>query len=181
MQAVQLSGRRLVLRPWVGSDVSALVAGLNDPDVERFLTTPPYPYTEADAERFIEKWAPDVWAGGGAEFALDLGDGRAIGSIGVSVEKDDRAAVGRVGYWVARASRGHGFAAEALGVLAAWAASNLGLCLDRQELVHDLANVASCRTAVKGGFQPEGLTVARHRDGSPRDVELHVWTDPSSL
>lgn len=173
MQEVQLSGRRLVLRPWAGHDVSALVAGLNDPDVERFLTTPPYPYTEADAETFISNWAPAVWAAGGAQFALDLGDGRAIGSIGVTVEKSDRA-VGRVGYWVARDSRGHGFAAEALGVLAPWAASDLGL--DRQELVHDLANVASCRTAVKGGFEPEGVTVDRYRDGSPRDVELHVWT-----
>jgi RimJ/RimL family protein N-acetyltransferase len=175
-EEVRLSAAGLTLRPWRPGDEAALVRFLNDPDVERFMNVIPVPYSEADARAWVHELAPAARAAGGAEFALDLGDGLAIGSLGVRREERADGPVGVVGYWVARTARGHGLAGMALRLAAPWAATYLGL--RRQELVHDLENVSSCHTAIAAGFKVDALLPAgaKHRDGTPRDIERHTWT-----
>ncbi len=172
---VRLFGPGLILRPWRPGDEAALIRGLNDPDVEQFMNMIPSPYSGAHARSWIHESAPSVWAAGGAEFALDGGDGLAVGSLGVRPEDRDEGPVGIVGYRVAASARGHGLAGRALCLAAPWAARHLGL--DRQELVHDLANVASCRAAMAAGFETDVVLPShdRYRDGTPRDEE-HIWT-----
>ena len=97
---VRVSGTGLTLRPWRPGDEGALVRALNDPDVERFMNAIPVPYSTADAMAWVCELAPAAWAAGGAEFALDLGDGLAIGSLGVRREDRGDGVVGVVGYWV---------------------------------------------------------------------------------
>jgi RimJ/RimL family protein N-acetyltransferase len=171
----RLSASGLTLRPWRPGDEAALVPSLNDPDVERFMNAIPVPYSAANAREWVHELAPAAWAAGGAEFAIDLGDGLAIGSLGLRREERDDGPIGVVGYWVAPAARGRGLAGQALRLAAPWAAIYLGL--HRQELVHDLANVASCRTAIAAGFETDVVLAAgaRYRDGTPRDIERHTW------
>ena len=141
----------------------------------------PVPYSTADAMAWVCELAPAAWAAGGAEFALDLGDGLAIGSLGVRGEDRGDGVVGVVGYWVTPLARGRGLASQALCLAAPWAAAHLGL--DRQELVHDLANVASCRTAIAAGFQADSVVTggARYRDGTPRHRAPHLDCRPSAV
>lgn len=50
---VRLETARLVLRNWTPGDIPALMAGLNDLPVARWLAFVPHPYTRADAERWV--------------------------------------------------------------------------------------------------------------------------------
>lgn len=81
-----------------------------------------------------------------------------------------------LGYWVSAGHRRQGLASEALLLVSRWAAENLGLT--DQELVHDVVNVASCRTALSAGFRTDRVIEGggRRLDGSPRTIERHVWS-----
>ncbi len=166
----------MLLRIWEQRDEASLVDGLNDPEIERFMAAIPFPYTAAHARSFVADLAPAAWTAGGAIFAIDEGDGLAVGGLGIERFEHPDGPVGRVGYWVAHSARGRKLASRALGLAAPWAMDSLGL--RRQELVHGLDNLASCRAAVAAGFRID--TVLRdggqHRDGSPRDVERHIWS-----
>jgi RimJ/RimL family protein N-acetyltransferase len=178
LPVVCLVGEGFVLRSWRPGDEATLVEVLDDPDIERFMNTVPFPYTRDDAHTWVHELAPDISAGGGAAFVIDPGDGGVVGSL--SIRRQDRAGgpVGIAGYWVAAPARGRGLAARALRLAAPWAAAHLGL--GRQELKHDLANLASCRTATTAGFSATAVVVGGevHRDGTPRDIERHTWTGP---
>lgn len=171
---IRLEGEHLLLRIWEESDEPALVDGLNNSEIERFMAAIPFPYTAAHARSFVAGLAPAAWTGGGAMFAIDEGDGLAVGGLGIERFEHPDGPVGRVGYWVAHNARGRKLASRALRLSAPWAMDSLGL--RRQELVHDLDNFASCRTAVAGGFRIDAVLRGggQHRDGSPRDVERHI-------
>src|SRR3954447_7917235 len=49
---------RLVLRPPGDADVDPIVRAFGDPEMHRWLTAPPFPYTRADAVEFITGIAP---------------------------------------------------------------------------------------------------------------------------
>ena len=107
---------RLTLRPLEITDADALVDGVGNYDVAKWLSSLPYPYTRSDAEYFIKKTTEDrdrVWA--------ITAKGRLIGVIGLDPH---------LGYWLARPAwrTGYGFEA-AQAVVAHWfadpAAENL--------------------------------------------------------
>jgi RimJ/RimL family protein N-acetyltransferase len=168
----------LTLRPWRHGDEEFLVAALNDPEIVRFTVTIPQPYTLELAKQWVRELAGDGWRSGGAEFAIDLGDGLAVGSIAIRRVARESEVVGTVGYWVAPRARGRGLAGQALALLAPWAAEYLDL--GQQELIHDLENIASCKSALSGCFEIDGIVRggSHYRDGSPRDVERHRWVVP---
>jgi ribosomal-protein-alanine N-acetyltransferase len=175
---VCLRGAGLVLRRWRPGDEPALLRELADLDIERYMSRIPFPYLEADAREWVQDLAPAGWASGGVELALDLGDGVPVGSLGIHREERQDGPVGVVGYWVAAPVRRRGLAGQALRLVAPWAADRLGL--PRLELIHDVDNVASCRTALRSGFGVDAVLVGGdvRRDGSPRDVERHTWSTP---
>ncbi len=76
-------------------------------------------------------------------------------------------------YWVLPAARGAGIATRALAAAGAWALDNAGFY--RLHLSHSTRNQASCRVAVKAGFQLEGTKhgEAPHSDGR-HDMHLHA-------
>ena len=98
---------RLTLRPLEMTDADAIVDGVGNYDVSKWLSVVPYPYTRADADWFLERTidsqAP-VWA------ICDAGGLQ--GLIGLDPE---------LGYWLARSAwrKGYGFEA-AHGVIANW-------------------------------------------------------------
>ncbi|WP_369360033.1 GNAT family N-acetyltransferase [Streptomyces sp. cg2] len=80
----------------------------------------------------------------------------------------------KVGYRIARWTRGQGVATAAVRCVVGWALSELGL--SRVVLTHGVENTASCRVAQKAGFDLEGtLRMAkRFGDGRLHDEHLHA-------
>jgi RimJ/RimL family protein N-acetyltransferase len=78
-----------------------------------------------------------------------------------------------VGYRTAPWARGRGIATAAVRAISRWAFDHLGL--ERIELVHTVANVASCTVAERAGFTLEGLLRQDYRttDGSRWDTHVH--------
>jgi RimJ/RimL family protein N-acetyltransferase len=148
-----LATERLVLRPSRGSDREAMARGLNDAGVARMLARVPWPYTLADADRFLAMAAAED-ARHNFTRIIER-DGRAIGCISLG----EMPRVVELGYWLARDSWGVGLATEAARALIAHAFDALGLRLVRSGVFAD--NAASLRVQVKLGFRPVGRSLRR--------------------
>jgi len=96
---------RLVLRPLRPDDAPAIVAGVGDWEVAKWLSVVPHPYGTEDAQRFLTEIVPSaegVWA---------IDDGALAGVISVD---------GELGYWLARDRWGRGYATEAGRAVVDW-------------------------------------------------------------
>lgn len=82
----------IVLRPWREDDTLAVYAACQDPQIQKWITHIPQPYTMADARAFVT----GALGLGPYHFAITE-QGRVVGSIGMDVEDD----IGRIGYWCA--------------------------------------------------------------------------------
>lgn len=131
---------RLILRPLDGGDVNAIVAGIGNYDVVRWLSSPPYPYRADDARRFLGSPA----ARPGRAWAITEDGGfRGIVSIGTEL-----------GYWLAREAWGRGIMTEAGdAVVDAWFARPWRGALASG---HFAANDASAGVLRKLGFWDVG-------------------------
>ena len=147
-----LSDGVVALRAWTPADVRALVEACQDPEISR-RTLVPRPYTEDDARSYLQRVAAGWGAGARASFAIvEAADPDApLGAAGLeAINWDQRAA--DVGYWLAAAARGRGFATRAVELLVAWAFGPLGL--ERLELRTNEDNAASHAVARRAGFAP---------------------------
>lgn len=98
---------RLTLRPLEMTDADAIVEGVGNYDVSRWLSVVPYPYTLEDAEWFLEK---TIEANGLVWAICD--DGGFRGVIGIDEG---------LGYWLARPAWRKGYGVEAaVGVAGYW-------------------------------------------------------------
>lgn len=96
---------RLTLRPLGPEDIVPITRMIGDIEVARWLANVPHPYTEADAARYLETFAPD-W-----RFGIEV-----LGSL-AGVASIDKA----LGYWMGRHYWGQGLMQEACAaVLARW-------------------------------------------------------------
>jgi RimJ/RimL family protein N-acetyltransferase len=121
--------------------VEAVVAGIGNYDVARWLGRVPFPYGPEDARTFIEKSAK---AKAGTWFIHD--ETGLIGGISVD---------GELGYWLARPAWSKGYATEAGD-----AAIDAHFADPRAEVLesgHYLDNSRSARVLEKLGFVPLGL------------------------
>ena len=160
---MELRANGLLLRPWSLEDAPALVEACNDPEIERWLPVIPSPYSEVDAQTYIDQSRESWEKGDSFNFAiLDAETGRLAGSISMRAK---RFSTGHIGYWVARETRGRGIASEALRVLCRWAVEALEV--QRLELLTDVDNPRSQRVAEKAGFTREGVLRchAKFREG----------------
>lgn len=115
MQAMQpdwtMRTERLLLRPHLPGDATALVDGLGDFEVARWLARVPYPYTIEEARRFLAWERAQRQTGEDRVVAIDRG-----GLIGiVSLRGLGPSPV--LGYWLARAHWGQGYMSEAVGAV----------------------------------------------------------------
>ena len=145
---------RLLLRPGFPEDAPALAAAIADEQILRHLATAPWPYRMRDATAFLATPRDPVLpsllmferTGGAPELVGACGLGRrASGAI-------------ELGYWVARAHWGRGFATEAATALIDIARA---LGLPALEGSHFVDNPASGRVLEKLGFEPRGLIAPR--------------------
>lgn len=114
-----LSTRRLDLRRVRDGDIPAIVRGLGNWNVARWLGRVPHPYHPIHARQWIRRTAAaaDNDAMAGFVIVRKGGPGVVIGGIGVN---DVSARLPIIGYWLAEAHWGKGYASEALrAVLAA--------------------------------------------------------------
>jgi [ribosomal protein S5]-alanine N-acetyltransferase len=164
-----LSDGEIVLRDWTLSDVPALTAACQDPEIPRW-TVVPSPYTERHARDFIEGCAEDRDTGRELALAIVGREGALLGAIGVGrFDWDDGRA--EIGYWIAREARRRAVGVRATRLLAGWALTDLGL--ERLELLANPENEASQRLAERAGFTREGvLRRYRRRHGRREDLVM---------
>jgi RimJ/RimL family protein N-acetyltransferase len=138
-----ITTERLVLRPLAAGDAAAIVRGLNNFAVSRWLARVPYPYGPDDAESFLNRSAmtgPDL-----ARFAI-LHEGEFIGCIGIEE--------GKMGYWLAEPAWGRGFGREAARAAAAHAFG--AMALERLKAGYFIGNEGSRRILEGLGFEETG-------------------------
>ena len=136
---------------------TTIVDACRDPESVRW-TTVPDPYHRTDGEFFVRDLATATWARGtGAIFTVADPDDRYAGTLELRISPADPL-VADVGFLTAPGYRGRGYLPAALGALAAWGFSTLGLA--RIEWRANVGNLASRRAAEKAGFVFEGT--ARH-------------------
>lgn len=135
---------RLSLRPGRSGDIKALVAAMADRVVVEQLSSVPWPYTRADAERFIAGMTRDAMP---RYLIFQSGaDGEAlVGGCGVTRGGEQL----KIGYWVKREVWGQGVATEAVAALLD---TLRALGYDRVFAEHKPENLASARVLEKLGF-----------------------------
>lgn len=140
-----LETARLRLRPVERADVPAIVEGVGNWDVARWLAVVPYPYGPADAETFVA----GTHARQARCWAID--DGSGLCGI-VSLDP-------MLGYWLARRVWGRGYLTEAGdAVVDAWFADGRAGPLQASYMT---ANAASARVLDKLGFTDVGAREIR--------------------
>ena len=139
---------RLFLRPAFPEDSRAVYEGICDAGVVAMLASAPWPYRMADAEQFCAREMP----ANAPNFLITLPQASGapvIGSIGLH-EKDGAF---EMGYWIARAHWGRGYASEA-----GRAVVDVARALGHKRLAagHYVDNPASARVLRKIGFRETG-------------------------
>ena len=159
----QLASGPTVLRPWRDSDVEAITAACQDPEIARW-TRIPQNYTESDARAFLLYRFDALVAGVTAPFAIVSTDDRLLGSVSI-LRLAWTQLRGEVGYWLAADARGQGHATRAVRLICAWSFESLGL--ERIDLYAAVGNEASQHVAQRAGFTREALlrSYMRGKDG----------------
>ncbi|WP_129670245.1 GNAT family N-acetyltransferase [Phytoactinopolyspora endophytica] len=158
----------LVMRPWLLSDVDAVVAAYDDAEIQRWHVRT---MNRDEALAWLASW-PDRWRSEtGAGWAVTQ-DGVLVGRVGLrSIGLHEGTA--EIAYWTIPAARGRNIATRATRAVSTWMFHHGGF--HRIELRHSTANTHSCRVAEKAGFGYEA-TIRQgvlHLDGW-HDMHLHA-------
>lgn len=146
---LQTDGVRL--RPWRPEDAARVVQIMRDEQMSRYLPLP-RPYTEADAWAYVTGFATQGrHTGTRIECAVEAA-GIVVAAAGLQLPVGGH--VPEIGYWVATDQWGRGYATRATRALATFGFDH---GLTRIEIRVDVANVASAATALRAGFQFEGV------------------------
>lgn len=155
--ALRLETARLVLRDWAPGDTPALIDGLNDLRVARWLAFVPHPYTRADAERWVTHCARLSAAGrerNDYEFAIETKAAHTvIGGVSLTRVSQLHGTAGG-GIWINACYHGRGYGREAFGEKIRFAFADLGL--RRLENGFFVGNAASFALQQRFGYQLEG-------------------------
>ncbi|MEO8447865.1 MAG: GNAT family N-acetyltransferase [bacterium] len=119
---------------------------LNMPEVEKWLTGPPYPYSEKDADEFIERCKIEKQNGKNFLFAIEL-DNIHIGGISLHLVENNSA---WIGYYLDKNYWRKGYATEAVSKIIELGVKRFNL---RKIYAHTLlGNEPSEKTLLKNGF-----------------------------
>ena len=163
---------RCTIREWRADDAASLVLHANDREVSCNLRDIfPYPYTSADAAKFLEQV---VTAQPATKFCIDIG-GSAVGGISFRLGADVHRHTAELGYWLSRQYWGRGIMTEVVRVVtdAVFHAFDL-----RRIYAESFSNnPSSVRVLEKAGFVFEGR-MKNHvvKDGQILDSLLYART-----
>jgi RimJ/RimL family protein N-acetyltransferase len=149
-----ISDGEITIRLQADSDIPAIVAACQDPEIPRW-TRVPAPYGDAEARAWLDEEA-EARAGGDmlGLLVVDPDDGALLGSIGI-VHLDRSEARCELGYWTAPEHRRQGVATRAIRLLSRWIFDNLPV--ERIEIHAEPANGGSRQVAERAGFAFEGV------------------------
>jgi RimJ/RimL family protein N-acetyltransferase len=149
-----IATERLVLRRFRPSDAATLAAYRSDPEVARYQSwSAPYPLAAA-RETVAALAAGDPAEAGWFQYAIERTADRAhIGDVGVDLHENRMQA--EIGFTLAPAYQGRGYAAEAVRALLDHLFTVRGLHKVSAEA--DARNLASARLLERVGFTREGL------------------------
>lgn len=105
---------RLTLRTAIAADAGFIAREISNPNVQRWLTSPPYPYTLQDAQGFIENLCSQD-----GYFLIEDDTGPA-GFISIRDSKRWADSSDEMGYWLAEAAHGKGYMTEAATAVLDW-------------------------------------------------------------
>ena len=156
----------ITLRDYEKSDATRLVLLANNKNVSRYLVdTFPYPYTQEDADWWIETGAK---ANNSVNKVIQY-NGDFVGAVGITPQTGMKKHIAEIGYWLAEEYWGRGITTEALRLMTDYATSYLKY----KKLFAPVfePNKASMRVLEKCGYELEG--VLKHevfKDGKYFDV-----------
>ena len=150
---------RLLLRPIWPEDWQAVYGGIADEGVVRNLARAPWPYSKQDARDF----ASSPPTPNEPRFLITTAhNAQVVGCIGLDAHDPEYPGAVEIGYWIARAHWGKGYATEA-----GHAVLNIAQVLGYPRVYgsHFLDNPASGAVLQKLGFEPTGRVIERHSCG----------------
>jgi RimJ/RimL family protein N-acetyltransferase len=169
----EINGTGVRLRAVRRDDVDDLVAGYSDPAAQRFMPHVPSPFSREFAEDFVLHRAPEMFAEGGAFYAIaDPVTDRLLGTIGMDRPVPSRQQA-ELGYWVGPWARRRGVATAALTALTEHIFTT---GTQRLELLTHWANAASQRVALAAGYQREGVRRGAITDRTGAREDLLAFT-----
>ncbi len=145
---------RLRLRRMRPADAGLIALYSSNERLARMTAVIPSPYPPGLAEAFIERTLANRVASE-ITWAMDSGDDDENGLVGLISLKSHGGGEVEVGYWVAAAFWGTGYASEALAGVVDWSRAN-GLRALTAVVFQD--NAASIRVVTRAGFLYEGET-----------------------
>lgn len=157
MVAPAWTSERLVYRITSRADAENVVGALSDSKTSESIYWVPKPYTMADADDWIARAERGWLSREEFLFSAFLKDAY-VGSINLHGKDDGEA---EIGYWVASAFQGQGFATEMVAFIISFCASNM-------QVTHlfattDTKNLASQKVLNKNGFQKvAGIDIKTH-------------------
>jgi RimJ/RimL family protein N-acetyltransferase len=164
----ELHSGDLLLRPWTAADADALLVAYADPAIQHWHGRTVASRQEAEdlIAQYNQGWRKET----AASWAIT--DPAVLGRVAFRIIDLDEGTA-EIAYWVTAAARGRGAAVQAVNALSRWALDDLGL--HRLDLLHAVANTASCRVADKAGYAYEATlrSAVLHTDGW-HDMHLHA-------
>jgi len=145
-------------------DKPRLVEWLQDEIIHRLTSTMPYPYTEKNADEWIELTQQmEERYPCRPNWAIRNAEGQLIGGIGRVMHKGDTNHWDEIGYWLAAPYRGTGIMTEVVRAFCAHWFEHSPL-VRMEANVYDI-NPASARVLEKAGFQYEGRLRKKYLKG----------------
>ncbi len=165
----------IFLRKLKIKDKQALVKLLNNKKIWNNLRDHlPYPYSERDAESFIESTEKDKHQ---HVFAIEY-NGSFCGVIGLTLQKDVYRRSAEIGYWIGEPFWGKGIATKSIQWITRYGFENLKL-LRIYACVFE-SNPASMKVLEKNGYINEGiLKKAVIKNGKIQDEYRYYRLNPS--
>lgn len=148
-----VSTERLVLRGPVRTDADAIVRLASDINVAAMTARLPHPYTEHDAEAWLDRCLVQDW-GRNATFVIEHHSFGPVGVLGLENGGNGRA---QIGFWLGRPFWNRGYATEAVRGALKWVRRDW-----RRNVVeagHFADNPASGQVLCKAGFLYTGDVV----------------------
>jgi RimJ/RimL family protein N-acetyltransferase len=137
------------------NDKSALLEHFESKEIYLSTLNIPYPYSEADADRWLNRRIENTQRQGAeVTFAIRQDDGEMIGAVGADSLEIGASHRAEIGYWLARPYWGQGIMTDAVRAYVQYAFDDLKLL---RLTAHVLEfNVGSARVLEKNRFKLEG-------------------------
>ncbi|MEG4322246.1 MULTISPECIES: GNAT family protein [unclassified Microcoleus] len=155
------------------NDKAAFVEHLKEKAIHETTSNIPYPYSEEDAVKWINRCTAGAEKQGKEQlFAIRQSNGYLIGSVGIGDIEIGQTHRAELGYWLAKPYWGQGITTDAVRVFVKYAFKELAV-VRLYTQVYDF-NIGSWKVLEKNGFKLEGL-LRKHiyRDGRYIDDRLY--------